>query len=462
MFNTDELAGYIKLHLKDEPEGVKSRLTDLPLQDVAEALNRLTTAEAAEVLALLPAPRAVAVCNQSLLRRRGTVLEQLEPALAAQLLGGVASDQRADILRSISPHERHRLLPLLPPDLRSEAERLLQYPDDTAGGFMTTEFVRLEPHLTAGQALACIRAAARDHEHVYACYVLEPSTGALLGAVSLRDLVMADESRPVADVMDSRPVTAEALENRESVARKIGKYNLLALPVLERDGRVVGSVTVDDVIDVMNEEQTEDALRQGAVEPGALDRPYLDMPFWAMVRKRGGWLVVLFLGEMLTATAMGYFEDVMARAVVLALFVPLIISSGGNSGSQGTTIVIRAMALQEVRLRDWWRIMRREVYSGLALGSVLGSIGFLRIALWSAFTPIYGPHWHLIALTVALSLVGVVMWGTLSGSMLPLLLRRAGLDPAASSAPFVATLVDVTGLVIYFSVAVAVLRGTLL
>jgi magnesium transporter len=280
--------------------------------------------------------------------------------------------------------------------------------------------------------------------------------------VSLRDMVMADENIPVQEIMQHNPVAAGVLDDQETVAYKISRYNLLALPALEADGRVAGFVTVDDVIDVLVEEHTEDVLRAGAVEPGALDEPYLEAPFWRLVRKRAGWLVFLFLGEMLTATAMGYFENEIARAVVLALFVPLIISSGGNSGSQAATLVVRGLALGEVRLGDWRRVINRELFAGMALGSVLGSIGFLRIALWSMVTPLYGPHWPLVALTVALALVGVVTWGTLSGSLLPMLLKRLGFDPASSSAPFVATLVDVTGLVIYFSVAALVLRGTLL
>jgi magnesium transporter len=273
---------------------------------------------------------------------------------------------------------------------------------------------------------------------------------------------MADIDTPVTDVMRKKPVTVNALDDQEDVARKIGKYNLLAVPVVEQDGSVVGFVTVDDVIDVMIEEGTEDILRLAAVEPGALDKPYMQVSLPLMIRKRAGWLVILFLGEMLTATAMGFFEKEIARAVVLALFVPLIISSGGNSGSQASTLVIRALALGEVTLPDWWRVMRREVFSGLGLGLILGTIGFLRITVWSAFSDLYGPHWPLVALTVGVALIGIVLWGTLAGSMLPFVLRSFGFDPATSSAPFVATLVDVTGLVIYFSVAVLILRGTLL
>jgi magnesium transporter len=328
---------------------------------------------------------------------------------------------------------------------------------------MTTEFVRLEPAMTVGQALAHIRDVARDRESIYACYIVDPASGRLLGAVSLRDLVMAGPDCLVSTIMRTNPVTVAALAPRKELIHKISKYNLLAVPVIESDGRVVGFVTVDDVIDAMVEAQTEAVLRMGAVEPGALDEPYMRTPFLTLVQKWATWLVILFLGELLTATAMGYFEDEIARAVVLALFVPLIISSGGNSGSQATTLVIRALALSELRLGDWWRVMAREVLSGLALGSVLGIIGFLRISLWQCLHwQDYGQHWVLVAVTVGLSLVGIVLWGTLSGSMLPFLLKRLGLDPATSSAPFVATLVDVTGLVIYFSVANLILRGTML
>jgi magnesium transporter len=451
----------LRLHLQDDPTGVRNRLAELHPADAADLLNQLPAAQAAQALALLPVARAARIFNQHHLRRRGKLLEDLEPALAAQLLARMPADERIDVLQQAGTRVGRRLIPELPGPLRAEAERLLQYPPHTAGGIMTTEFVRLEPGLTVGQSLARVRQMARDFEHIYACYVLDPE-GRLLSAVSLRDLVLADEQRPITEVMTPNPVSVQVLEDQESVAGKISRYNLLAVPVVEPGGRVVGFVTVDDVIDVLIEEQTEDVLRAGAVEPGALDEPYLEAPFWRLVRKRAGWLVFLFLGEMLTATAMGFFENEIARAVVLALFVPLIISSGGNSGSQAATLIVRALALGEVRLRDWWRVVRRELGAGVALGAVLGSIGFVRIALWSLFVPLYGRHWPLVGLTVALALVGVVTWGTLSGSLLPILLKRLGFDPASSSAPFVATLVDVTGLVIYFSIAALVLRGTLL
>jgi magnesium transporter len=452
-----ELAEHIKLHVHTDRPGIAAHFDGLPAADAADVLNALPRPEAAVVLELLPIARAAMIADQPTLRRRGAILEQLEPEKAAELLAAMAADQRVDVLREISPHECSRLVPKLDAATRREAELLLKYPPRTAGGIMTTEFVRLEPTMTVAQALQHIRGVARERETIYACYVLD-SAGKLLGALSLRDLVVAEPDQPVTEVMRRNPISVGVLDDRATVAQKISKYNLLAVPVRETDGRVVGFVTVDDIIDVLVEEQTEDVLRMGAVEPGALDEPYLATPLARMVRKRAVWLVVLFLGEMLTATAMGYFEKEIERAVVLALFIPLIISSGGNSGSQATSLVIRALALRELKLSDWWRVARREVVSGLMLGIILGAIGFLRITVWTVFSPnLYGEHWVLVAATVGLALIGVVLWGSLSGSMLPFILKKCGMDPATSSAPFVATLVDVTGLIIYFTVALVVL-----
>ena len=452
----------IHTRLDESSVGISHIVGDLAPPDLANLINQLTLAEAATVVSMLPPPRAIELFNEPIMRRRAAILEQLEASRAAEILSGLSADERTDVVQKMNHHERHRILPKLTGEMRKELEGLLQYPPHTAGGIMTTEFVQLQKKMTVGDALKHIRSVAREKESIYACYVMEPRSGHLLGAVSLRDLVMAELSTPVTEVMRQKPVTVHALDDQEDVARKIGKYNLLAVPVLEKDDRVVGFVTVDDVVDVLIEEGTEDFLRMAAVEPGALDRPYMQVSLPLMIRKRAGWLVILFLGEMLTATAMSFFQEEIAKAVVLALFVPLIISSGGNSGSQASTLVIRALALGEVTLSDWWRVMRREVFSGLGLGVILGTIGFLRITAWSAFSNIYGPHWPLVALTVGIALIGIVLWGTLAGSMLPFLLRRLGFDPATSSAPFVATLVDVTGLMIYFGVAVLILRGTLL
>ncbi len=457
-----DLLERIRLRLEESFVGIGEVVAELPAADVADLVNQLTRQEAASVMSMLAVSRAVEVFDQPTLHRRSAILEQMEPGRAAQILAGLAADERTAVVRPMGEHERRRLLPKLSAEVRAEVERLLLYPDRTAGGIMTTEFVRLSPGMTVGECLKHIRSVAREKESIYACYVMEPDTGRLLGSASLRDLVMAEMDRPVTQIMRRKPVTVNALDDQELVANKIAKYNLLAVPVLEKDGSVVGFVTVDDVIDVMIEEGTEDVLKMGAVETGAMDEPYTATPFWTLIRKRAGWLLVLFLSEMLTATAMGRFEEEIARAVVLALFVPLIISSGGNSGSQAASLIIRALAVGELRLRDWWRVMRREALAGLVLGGVLGFVGFLRISLWSLVSPIYGPHWLLVALTIWLSLIGVVLWGTFAGSMLPITLKRLGLDPAVSSAPFVATLVDVSGIVIYFEVAAHVLRGTLL
>jgi magnesium transporter len=459
----EDLLERIRLRLDESFAGIGEVVSELLPSDIADLVNQLRLQEAATVMSMLTVPRAVEVFDQPTLRRRSAILGKMEPGRAGQILENLSSDQRTEIARGLGEIGRRRLLPKLSPEIRAEVEGLLRYPEKTAGGIMTTEFVHLEPTMRVGDCLDHVRRVASEKESIYACYVMDPGTKRLLGAVSLRDLVMADPKQPVESVMRRRPITVAALDDQEVVAQKIAKYNLLAVPVLEKDGSVVGFVTVDDVVDVMIEEGTEDVLKMGAVEAGAPDEPYTATPFWALVRRRAGWLLILFLGEMLTATAMGRFEEEIARAVVLALFVPLIISSGGNSGSQAATLIIRALAVGDLRLRDWWRVMRREVFSGLVLGGILGLVGFLRISVWSLAAPgTYGPHWPLIAFTVWLALIGVVLWGTVAGSMLPLFLKRFGLDPAVSSAPFVATLVDVTGLVIYFEVASQLLRGTLL
>jgi magnesium transporter len=325
---------------------------------------------------------------------------------------------------------------------------------------MNPRFARLRPDATVDEAISYLRRQARERlETIYYVYVLDEQQR-LLGVVSFRELFAAPPDRRVRDIMHVDVVTVREDQDQESVSRVFAQHDLAAIPVLDAEDRVKGIVTVDDIVDVVEEEATEDIQKVGGME--ALGVPYMQIGFFEMLKKRAGWLAVLFVGEMLTATAMTYFEDEIARAVVLALFVPLIISSGGNSGSQASTLVIRAMALGEVKLRDWWRVIRRELAAGIALGSVLGTLGLLRILIWQAVSPTYGQHYMLLALTVFGSLIGVVTFGTMAGSLLPFVLRRLGFDPASASAPFVATLVDVTGLIIYFSVASMVLTGTLL
>lgn len=430
--------------------------------DVAAALNDLEPAAAGRVLCALPFDLIVQVFDEPELERRAALFIKLEAERAAPVIEAMAADQQADLFRELEPKQRDRLLATLSPATRDSLKMLLAYPPNVAGGIMTTEFMAVPADWTVQRALERIREVARGKETIYAIYVTDPADQKLAHVVSLRELVLADPGLAVRKVGSAtKAVTVKPDMDREDVARLISKYNLLAVPVVTDDNRVIGIVTVDDVIDAMIREQTKDLQQLGGVE--ALDEPYTQIGFTAMIRKRAGWLAALFLGEMLTATAMGYFEGEISKAVVLALFIPLIISSGGNSGSQATSLIIRAMALRELTLRDWWRVALRELPSGLALGAILGAIGFIRIVVWQRFGWYnYGDHWLLVALTVSSALVGVVTFGSLTGSMLPFVLRRLGFDPASASAPFVATLVDVTGLVIYFSVALFILHGTLL
>ena len=391
---------------------------------------------------------------------QGSLLSGMSTAEARLYLRALEPDDAADVLQAVEPEVRERLIALLDESTRREVTALLAHEEDVAGGLMSPRYARLRPDLHADEAIRYLRIQARERlETIYYLYVLDTEQH-LLGLVSVRELFAAAPDKRVLDIMHPSAVTVREDTDQEEISRLFRQYGYLAIPVVDADNRMRGIVTIDDIVDVVQEEATEDIQKLGGME--ALDAPYLQVGFAHMVRKRGGWLAALFLGEMLTATAMSYFEEEIAKAVVLALFLPLIISSGGNSGSQATTLVIRAMALGEVKLRDWWRVARREIAAGIALGTFLGSIGFIRIVAWQAVTPIYGEHYELIAATVFGSLIGVVTFGTMAGSLLPFVLRRLGFDPASASAPFVATLVDVTGLVIYFTVASVILRGALL
>jgi len=430
--------------------------------DIAEALNAIEPGAAARVLAALPFDQAVRTLNQPELDRPARLFEHLPTDKAVALVAAMSADQRADLFRELPGRTRARLFPAIDAATKESLRSLLGYPATTAGGIMTTEHVEAPATWTVERTLMHIRAAGHPQRPVYAVYVLDPVDRRLVHVVTLRELILADPTRTLLEVGDRRqPITVTTWADREEAARLIAKYDLLAVPVVDEGGHLLGIVTVDDMIDTMVKEQTEDLHKLGGVE--ALDQPYTKIGFGTMIRKRAGWLCALFLSEMLTATAMQHFEAELSRAIVLALFIPLIMSSGGNSGSQATSLIIRALALQEVRLRDWWRIALREAPAGVALGAILGAIGIARIVAWQTLGFYdYGPHWLLVALTVGTTLVGVVTFGSLMGSMLPFILRGIGFDPASASAPFVATLVDVSGLVIYFTVAYLVLHGTLL
>jgi magnesium transporter len=429
--------------------------------DIVEALNDMPAELAAAVLLQLPPDRAVEVLDQPGLEREPELVTLMPRDAAAKRVAGMSADRVADIFRQVKEPHRSELLDLLDPDTRVNIRRLLEYPKDTAGSIMTTEFASVPSTYTVEQTLDYIRHVESSRETVYAIYVLDPLGKKLVKTISLRQLLTGDPKAPVLSVArPGRLITATPLMDREDVARLISKYDLLAVPVVD-DGRVTGIVTVDDVIDAMVQESTEDVQKFGGM--AAITEPYMEVGFWQMMKKRGGWLCALFLSEMLTASAMQGYEGELEKAIVLTLFIPLIMSSGGNSGSQATSLLIRALALRELEIKDWWRVALREVPNGLALGTMLGLVGIVRISLWQylGFYD-YGEHWMLIALTVGAALVGIVMFGSLTGSMLPFILQRIGFDPASASAPFVATLVDVTGLVIYFTVASVILRGTLL
>lgn len=372
----------------------------------------------------------------------------------------LAPDDVADLIQEMGSDYRDELLALLDPQTKREVTALLAYAEDAAGGLMSSRFVRLRPDMTVDEAITYIRIQAKTHvETIYYAYVLD-SDQKLLGVVSFRELFSATPGKRISEIMHTDVLKVPVEMDQEQIGRIFSQQDLMAVPVVDENGIMKGIVTFDDVATAIQEEATEDIHKLGGVE--TLDAPYLKISMLEMIKKRGGWLLILFLGEMFTATAMAYYEDELAKAVVLSMFIPLIISSGGNSGSQASTLVIRAIALGEVRGRDWWRVLGREVLTGLTLGLLLGAIGFIRILLWPNRESLYTAHYMLVAATVAASVVGVVLWGTISGSMLPFILKKVGFDPASASAPAVATLVDVTGLVIYFSAASLFLTGVLL
>jgi magnesium transporter len=444
-----------------DPAFLAASMLDERAPDIVEALNDEPAELAARVLLHLPPDLAIEVLDQPGLDREPELITLMPRDAAAKLLAGVSADRVADIFHQVKEPHCSELLELLDADTRVNIRRLLQYPKDSAGSIMTTEFVSVPSTYTVRQTLDYIRHVESSRETVYAIYVLDPVTKKLVKTITLRRLITGDPEAPVLSVArPGRLITVTALMDREDVARLISKYDLLAVPVVDHD-RVIGIVTVDDVIDAIVQENTEDVQKFGGM--AAINEPYMEVGFWQMMRKRGGWLCALFLSEMLTASAMQGYEGELEKAIVLTLFIPLIMSSGGNSGSQATSLLIRALALRELELKDWWRVALREIPNGLALGAMLGLVGIVRISLWQYLGLYdYGEHWMLIALTVGTALIGIVMFGSLTGSMLPFILQRIGFDPASASAPFVATLVDVTGLVIYFSVASLILRGTLL
>ncbi|MGF6433540.1 magnesium transporter [Bradyrhizobium sp. Pha-3] len=446
----------------DTVAGQNGDLAQERAPEIVEALNAREPADAAKLLRSLPAEKAIEVLDLPGLDNTCEILAELPKDTAVSLLSGVSDDRAADIFKELVEPLRTTLLNGLNPQARNVISGLLAYPERSAGSIMTTEFVSVPSSWTIAEVLHHIRMVERTRETVYSIFVIDPVKKTLIQAVPLRRLISGDPHANVLTAAPARkPLMISPEADRMEAARLISRYDLLAVAVVDGPGHILGIVTVDDVIDAIVEESTEDAQKFGGME--AIDEPYLRIGFGEMIKKRAGWLCALFLSEMLTATAMQSYQSELEKAIVLTLFIPLIMSSGGNSGSQATSLLIRSLALHEVRLRDWWRVAVRELPTGIVLGAILGLIGIIRITLWQTLGLFdYGPHWVLVAATVGAALVGIVTFGSLCGSMLPFILKRIGFDPASASAPFVATLVDVTGLVIYFGVAAVILRGTLL
>ncbi|SES75739.1 magnesium transporter [Hymenobacter actinosclerus] len=454
-------------------EHITSLIQEGEFFKLKEALKRFEPSEVVELLEEEEEREQLIIFRLLPLQLATEVFEYLSLDIQKHFLANLSQDKMSDILNEMSPDDRTALLEFLPDDLvreliqrLSEPERkitleLLGYPESSVGRLMTPNYIAIREHWTVQQVLDYIRRHGGQSETLNVLYVTD-ERGRLIDDVIIRDLLLADPKTPVSELLNRRFVALNTMQDQEDAIDDFRRNDRVALPVINSEGVLFGIVTIDDILNIREEEDTEDIQKLGGSE--ALDEPYLDISIFRMVKKRGGWLVILLLGEMLTTSAMHHFEDDLQKAAVLALFIPLIISAGGNAGSQATTLIIRALSLGEFRLGDWWLIMRRELLAGLMLGAVLGVVGSMRIILWAKYiNPGYfGPYWALIAVTVGVSLLFIVLWGALSGAMLPLLLKRVGLDPATSSAPFVATLVDVTGLIIYFTVATMVLRGTLL
>ncbi|MFL5741046.1 MAG: magnesium transporter [Flavisolibacter sp.] len=434
-------------------------LDEQNISDVAELVYELPDDDS-RIIAAMSVHRAVGVFKILDFAAQKKIIQTLPPDKTAALLNELPPDDRTDFLEELPSNVVRELIKLLDNEERKITLSLLGYPENSVGRLMTPDYVYVYEKNSVQQVLETVRRVGKNSETIDVIYVINEK-GELLDDIRIREFILADLDKKVKDLMDNRVISLNAYQDQEEANEIFKMNNRVALPVVSNSNKLLGIVTIDDMLWVATEEFSEDMQKIGGTQ--ALDHPYLEMPLLQLFRKRIGWLVVLFLGEMLTATAMAFFEDEIKKFTVLALFIPLIISSGGNSGSQASTLIIQAMAVGEIGLSDWWRVMRREILSGILLGSVLGIIGFFRIFVWNSINPnLYGEHWMLVGITVCFALLGVVLWGTLCGSMLPIILKKLGADPAVSSAPFVATLVDVTGLVIYFTVAFAVLGGIIL
>jgi len=451
----EEMVEQIELLLEQNDEQqLREYLNNLNISDVEVLIGEIPE-QGPHFLEILSINRAVNVFRILDFPVQERILKKLPGSKVAELINELPPDDRTSLFSEMHGDTVKALIQHLPPNDRKEAFRLLGYKEDSVGRLMTPDYIAVKRTWDVNRVLAHIREYGKNSETIDVIYVID-SNGVLLDDIRIREILLVNPETKVSSLMDNRLISLNVNDPQEEAINIFRMNNRVALPVTDNENILLGIVTVDDILWIANEEYTEDIQKIGGTE--ALDEPYLEINLFRLIKKRVGWLVVLFLGEMLTATAMTYFGDEIAKWVVLAYFLPLIISSGGNSGSQASTLIIQAMALGEITVADWWRVMRREIISGLMLGIVLGIIGFLRITIWSAFSDIYGHDWLFVAITVGFALIGVVLWGSLAGSMLPLALKKLGADPATSSAPFVATLVDVTGLIIYFSIALVIMR----
>lgn len=442
-----------------DPDEIRQFLDQQNISDVAELIYTVPEHDAS-IIMYMSIHRASGVFKILETPTQQDIIQKLPPSKTAELLNELPPDDRTSLLEDLPSNVVRELIKLLNPGERKITLSLLGYPENSVGRLMTPDYVYVYENNTVKEVLDIIRRVGKNSETIDVIYVINEK-GELLDDIRIREFILAPPERKVSELMDDRVIALNAYDDQEVANEAFKMNNRVALPVVSNSKKLLGIVTIDDILWVANEEFSEDMQKIGGTQ--ALDQPYLEMPLFNLFRKRVGWLAVLFLGELLTASVMRYFEGEIGKVLVLVLFIPLIISSGGNSGSQASTLIIQAMAVGEISLKDWWRVMRREIISGLMLGAVLGIIGFLRILAWNMISPnLYGEHWLLIGVTVAFTLLGVVLWGSLCGSMLPMILKRLGADPAVSSAPFVATLVDVTGLIIYFTVALLVLSGKLL
>ena len=449
---------------KEDTLEIRAFLNDQNISEVAELINEYPD-YADRIIANMAIHRAASVFKILDISQQKDIVKELPSAKTAELLNELPADDRTDFLEELPKAAIRDLIKLLDPEERKITLSLLGYPEDSVGRLMTPDYVYVYQHNTVQDTFETIRKHAKNSETIDVIYVINEQ-GELIDDIRIRDVILASPDKTMEEIVDGRVVSLNVQDDQEHASQVFKMNNRVALPVVDDNNILLGIVTIDDMLWVANEEFSEDMQKMGGTE--ALNEPYLDIPFFTLIKKRAGWLILLFFGELFTATAMAYFSDELSKALILSIFVPLIISSGGNSGSQASTLIIQAMAVGEVYIEDWWRVMRREILSGLTLGGILGFIGYFRIALWhqlmsrGVIQDIYGEHWSLIGLTVGFSLMGVVLWGTLTGSMLPLVLKKLGADPAVSSAPFVATLVDVTGLIIYFSMAWVFLHGILI